>query len=74
LIGQLQKFFAFTEKVTRQQAICMFYCVEYNETNVKRLEKRVNGMEDVDICQENDPEMPVLVSLPGFYTTFPSLS
>lgn len=41
--------------------------MEYNEANVKRLEKKINGMSDIDICHENNPKMPVLVSLPRLH-------
>ncbi|ORX52021.1 hypothetical protein DM01DRAFT_1337009 [Hesseltinella vesiculosa] len=50
--------------ITRQQAICMFYCEKYNEDNVIRLSKRIDEMEDVDICYlKDDPTRPFLCSV-----------
>ncbi|KAG2218961.1 hypothetical protein INT45_008385 [Circinella minor] len=46
--------------ITRQQAICMFYCEEYTKENVIKLNKRIAEMEDVEICFMNDPLSPLL--------------
>ncbi|ORX52022.1 hypothetical protein DM01DRAFT_1337010 [Hesseltinella vesiculosa] len=46
--------------ITRQQAICMFYCEKYNEENIVKLSKRIEEIEDVDICYMNDPASPLL--------------
>ena len=47
--------------VTREQAICMFYCEEYDETNVENLTKEVDAIKNVDICYFDDPLAPVLL-------------
>ena len=46
--------------ITRQQAICMFYCEKYTQENVAKLSERIEEMEDVDICSLNDPTSPLL--------------
>jgi hypothetical protein len=48
--------------ITRNQAICMFFHVEYNEQNVAKFSKKIEDFEEVDICYENDPKVPVLVA------------
>jgi hypothetical protein len=47
--------------ITREQAICMFYCEKYNDENVAELIKRIDEMKDVDICYTEDPTEPFLV-------------
>ncbi|CAO3684585.1 unnamed protein product [Umbelopsis vinacea] len=49
--------------VTREQAICMLFCVEYNDANVAELVKRITDMEDIDVCYEVDPCQPFLLPL-----------
>jgi hypothetical protein len=49
--------------VTREQAICMFYCEEYNETNVAELTKIIDDLKNVEICYLEDPTKPFLCSL-----------
>jgi hypothetical protein len=49
--------------VTREQAICTFFCEEYNESNKARLTKRIDELKDIDICYEKDPRQPILMSL-----------
>lgn len=48
--------------ITRQQALCMFFVKEYTEENVKNLEKRIDMVEDVEICYIDDPTEPVLIN------------
>jgi hypothetical protein len=48
--------------ITREQAICMFFCKEFNEENIKTLVKRIDDMKDIDVCYRDDPTDPVLVS------------
>ncbi|KAI7870874.1 hypothetical protein BDF14DRAFT_1770697 [Spinellus fusiger] len=43
--------------ITREQEICMFYCEEYNETNVENLTKEVDAIKNVDICYSDDPDL-----------------
>ncbi|CDH59820.1 predicted protein [Lichtheimia corymbifera JMRC:FSU:9682] len=50
--------------ITREQAICVFFCEEYNEENVARLGTRINNMQDLEICYMNDnPTEPILVHI-----------
>ncbi|KAI7851661.1 hypothetical protein BDC45DRAFT_511427 [Circinella umbellata] len=48
--------------VTKQQALCMFHCEEYTNDNVIRLQKRLEEMEDLELCYRDDPTDPVMVS------------
>ncbi|KAI8973791.1 hypothetical protein BDF20DRAFT_823931 [Mycotypha africana] len=48
--------------ITRQQALCMFFIKEYTEENVKKLEKKLEEIEDVEICYIDDPTEPVLIN------------
>ncbi|KAG2227458.1 hypothetical protein INT45_007483 [Circinella minor] len=50
------------EDITREQAICMFYNVEFNHENAARLLKRMDDLGELDICFENDYEKHVLVT------------
>jgi hypothetical protein len=47
--------------ITKEQAICIFFCHEYTEPNVKKLLKRMESFEDVDICYDKDPLQPILL-------------
>ncbi|ORX49904.1 hypothetical protein DM01DRAFT_247021, partial [Hesseltinella vesiculosa] len=63
--------------INRGQAICMMYCVEYNEENEKKFCEAVNDLKDVDICYEMGPLAPVLMpvvkinSNPFLYRRYP---
>lgn len=48
--------------VTRERAICIFFCQEYTESNVRKLLKRMESFEDVDICYEENPFKPCIQS------------
>jgi hypothetical protein len=52
--------------ITREQAICMFFCKEFNEENIKTLVKRIDDMKDIDVCYRDDPTDPVLISSTKF--------
>jgi hypothetical protein len=49
------------ENITREQAICIFFCQEYTEPNVKELLEKMESFEDVDICYDEDPFEPKLL-------------
>ncbi|KAI7898916.1 uncharacterized protein BX663DRAFT_489685 [Cokeromyces recurvatus] len=53
--------------VTKEQAICMLYCEEYNDINVRRLLEKLNSFEDLEICYEKDPLEPKLIPLQTIY-------
>ncbi|KAI8388293.1 uncharacterized protein BYT42DRAFT_485743, partial [Radiomyces spectabilis] len=46
---------------THDQALCTLFVEEYNEENVRRLRKRMEDLEDFEICYENDETKPVLL-------------
>jgi hypothetical protein len=48
--------------ITREQAICMFFCEEYNEDNVKKLTKEVDDFVNGEICYTEDPTKPIILS------------
>ncbi|ORY88689.1 hypothetical protein BCR43DRAFT_448692, partial [Syncephalastrum racemosum] len=48
--------------VTKEQALCMLYCEDYTEDNAATLQKRLNDVEDFELCYRDDPTDPVLVS------------
>ncbi|ORX54527.1 hypothetical protein DM01DRAFT_18160 [Hesseltinella vesiculosa] len=50
-------------EITREQAICILFCEEYSERNIAKLSRRLKDLENMDIVYENNPEMPVLVSI-----------
>ncbi|KAI8079889.1 uncharacterized protein BX664DRAFT_341718 [Halteromyces radiatus] len=50
------------KKVTKEQAICMLFCKEYNDENVVNLGKRLKEME-LEVCYIHDPTEPVLIPI-----------
>lgn len=46
--------------ITGEQAICMFFCEEYNEDNIKKLTKEVDDIINVEICYTEDPTKPII--------------
>ncbi|KAI8875630.1 hypothetical protein K501DRAFT_233357, partial [Backusella circina FSU 941] len=49
--------------ITRDQAICRFFCEDYSKENAARLSKKIEEFGSFDVCYENDPKRPVLVHL-----------
>ncbi|KAG2229684.1 hypothetical protein INT48_007783 [Thamnidium elegans] len=49
--------------ITRDQAICRFFCEDYSKENAARLSKKIEEFGSFDVCYENDPKQPVLVHL-----------
>ncbi|KAG2201909.1 hypothetical protein INT46_001568 [Mucor plumbeus] len=47
--------------ICREQAVCIFYCKEFNEENTTICSKKIEDIGDVDICYLVDPTDPVLV-------------
>jgi hypothetical protein len=41
--------------ISRELAICILFCTEYNETNVALLIKRINDMEDMEDVYKKRP-------------------
>lgn len=50
-----------TSEITREQALCMLFCLEHNEENIKELTTKLKDMKDIDICYQNDPLKPILL-------------
>lgn len=48
--------------ISREQAICIFYCKEFNEENVRSLLKKINKLEELELCYDDDPKYPLLVT------------
>ncbi|KAI8979449.1 hypothetical protein BDF20DRAFT_987710 [Mycotypha africana] len=46
-----------------EQAICILFCEEYNEDNVKKLTKKVDDFANGEICYIKDPTNPIICSL-----------
>ena len=65
--------------ISREQAVCIFYCQAYNDSNVAELTKRIEEMKDVDICYLQDPTEPILAcvmtinSRPFSYHLYPTV-
>jgi hypothetical protein len=49
--------------ITRDQAVCRFFCEEYSKENATALSKKIEDFGSFDVCYENDPKRPVLLSL-----------
>lgn len=48
------------EAITREQALCIFFCLEYTESNVTIALKKAEAIKDVDVCFEENPYKPLL--------------
>lgn len=65
-------------EISKDLAICMFFYVDYNEENVKKYEKVIKSLGDVEICYNIDPKQPVIVTLsrihesPHLYHLYPA--
>lgn len=56
-----------SRNLTYDQALCMFFCEEYNADNVMMLNKRLEDMGDVVLCYDIYQEYPLLVSYKRLY-------
>jgi hypothetical protein len=54
-------------EISRDQAICMFFYVEYTEENAKKYRKWIEDFGAVEICYNIKPTQPILVSLERIY-------
>jgi len=48
--------------ITREQAICIFFCQAYTQSNAANLLRRMNSFEDVDVCFDKNPYKPFLLA------------
>lgn len=46
--------------ISKEEAACIFYCKEYNKENATTYLKRIEEMEEVDLCYFTDPHCPFL--------------
>ncbi|KAL4211830.1 hypothetical protein AB4K20DRAFT_1898988 [Rhizopus microsporus] len=44
--------------VTREQALCIFYCVPFTKSNAEKFSKII--VENIEICYYDDPKRPSL--------------
>ncbi|KAI8875035.1 hypothetical protein K501DRAFT_280757 [Backusella circina FSU 941] len=47
--------------ISREEAVCLFYVVPYNQKNVNKYASIINQIEDVDICFTRNPKKPRLL-------------
>ncbi|KAI7876508.1 uncharacterized protein EV154DRAFT_526029 [Mucor mucedo] len=56
-------------EISREQALCMFFYEEYNETNAARLSKLIDDLGNIEICYiDDDPTEPLLISHKRLYS------
>lgn len=48
--------------ISREQAICIVYCKEFNDENVRWLLKKIDKLEELELCYDDDPKHPLLVT------------
>lgn len=54
--------------ISREEAICLFYAVPYNQENVIKYTKMIEVMEDVEICFTRNLKKPRLLCTRVIYT------
>lgn len=54
--------------ITRDQAICRFFCEDYSKETAARLSKKIEEFGSFDVCYENDPKRPVLLNLANVHS------
>jgi hypothetical protein len=65
--------------ITREQAICIFYCEPHNKDNIHKFSKIIDDLQNVEICYDEDPRRPFLCSLkslqlaPSRYHQYPAV-
>ncbi|KAI7900805.1 uncharacterized protein BX663DRAFT_516593 [Cokeromyces recurvatus] len=48
------------EDITREQALCIFFCLKHTESNVTIALKKAGTIKDVDVFFEENPYKPLL--------------
>ncbi|KAG0182941.1 hypothetical protein DFQ29_001085 [Apophysomyces sp. BC1021] len=51
-----------TAAITREQAICMFYYVDFTEENVLKYTQKIDDLNEIEICYNTNPRQPVLAT------------
>jgi hypothetical protein len=54
--------------ISREQAICLFYAVPYIKENAEKYTKKIDEMEDVDVCYTKNQKKPRLLCTRIIYT------
>ncbi|KAI8365233.1 uncharacterized protein BYT42DRAFT_649161 [Radiomyces spectabilis] len=49
-------------QITRDQAICMLFYVEYTDENLRKYKERLDELKEFELCYNVDPKEPILVS------------
>lgn len=55
--------------ITEDQALCMFFSMEYTEENINLLTKKLESYDELVLCYEIDPLNPVLVTKSRMFTS-----
>lgn len=55
--------------ISKEEAVCIFYCQEYTKVNAKKYLKRLEEMEEVDICYMTNPRGSILQCTNRIYGT-----
>lgn len=50
-------------EISRNQAICMLFYVDYNKENLEKCKKKMENFGNIEICYNIKPTEPVLVSI-----------
>jgi hypothetical protein len=51
-----------TTDISRDQALCMLFYVEFTEENLTKYKKKLEDFGEIEICYNVDPKQPILVS------------
>ncbi|KAI9253034.1 hypothetical protein BY458DRAFT_353984 [Sporodiniella umbellata] len=54
--------------ITREQALCIFYCEPFTKCNVEKFSKVIDNLKNVEICYYNDPKRPSLQCTKTIYS------
>lgn len=55
--------------ITRDQALCMLFCVEFTPENVAHSEQKIADFGEIDICYEKDLKKPLLALISQIHKT-----
>ena len=65
--------------ISREEAVCLFYAVSYNQDNANKYTKIFDEMESMTICFSENPKRPFFCSLksmdlnPSEYKQYPAI-
>lgn len=49
--------------ISREEAVCLFYAVPFNQENVNKYSKIIDEIEGITLCYSENPKHPLLCSL-----------